>query len=604
MRTIELLSPAKTAEHGIEAINHGADAVYIGAPQFSARANASNSINEIEKLVSYAHKYYAKVYVALNTILTDEELLQTERIIHQLYNIGTDALIIQDLGILELSIPPIALHASTQMDNRSVEKVKFLEQAGFEQVVLARELTMDQIKEIHSQTNVRLEAFVHGALCVSYSGQCYLSQSLCGRSANRGVCAQMCRLPYSLIDSKGEVLVKDKFLLSLKDFNLSLYLKELIDAGISSLKIEGRLKDINYVKNVTAYYRQQLDNLLNGETQYQQASSGKCTYTFTPNIEKSFHRGSTDYFLHGRNHNIFSFDTPKSLGETIGKVTQSNARSITIETKQALNNGDGFCYLNTDGQFYGFKANTAEGNRITPAERVVIKPGTLLFRNFDQHFESLLAKKSAERKISAQITIQESANRLLFLLTDEDNISSQYILHDQLEEANQPEKQLANIQRTLSKSGDTSFEIKNVSVECSKIYFIPASTLAEIRRVLISLLEQEREQKRNRSLRMCQETHHTYIQEQLDYRGNVHNQKAKEFYQKHHVKTIDDSFEKKEPAGAELMRCKHCIKYALGYCSKESGKHLNEPLYLVTNTQQKIRLFFDCKNCEMILKKK
>ena len=286
MRMIELLSPAKTAEHGIEAINHGADAVYIGAPQFSARANASNSINEIERLVSYAHKYYAKVYVALNTILTDEELGQTERIIHQLYNIGTDALIIQDLGILELNIPPIAIHASTQMDNRSVEKVKFLEQAGFEQVVLARELTIDQIKEIHSQTNVRLEGFVHGALCVSYSGQCYLSQSLCGRSANRGVCAQMCRLPYSLIDSKGEVLVKDKFLLSLKDFNLSNYLKELIDAGISSLKIEGRLKDINYVKNVTAYYRQQLDKLLSGETQYQQASSGKCTYTFTPNIEK------------------------------------------------------------------------------------------------------------------------------------------------------------------------------------------------------------------------------------------------------------------------------------------------------------------------------
>ncbi|MBR5972847.1 MAG: U32 family peptidase [Paludibacteraceae bacterium] len=603
MRMIELLSPAKTAEHGIEAINHGADAVYIGAPQFSARANASNSINEIERLVSYAHKYYAKVYVALNTILTDEELGQTERIIHQLYNIGTDALIIQDLGILELNIPPIAIHASTQMDNRSVEKVKFLEQAGFEQVVLARELTIDQIKEIHSQTNVRLEGFVHGALCVSYSGQCYLSQSLCGRSANRGVCAQMCRLPYSLIDGKGDVLVKDKFLLSLKDFNLSNYLKELIDAGITSLKIEGRLKDINYVKNVTAYYRQQLDNLLNGKTQYQQASSGKCTYTFTPNIEKSFHRGSTDYFLHGRNHNIFSFDTPKSLGEVIGKVTQSNARSITIETKQTLNNGDGFCYLNTDGQFYGFKANTAEGNRITPAERVFIKPGTLLYRNFDQHFESLLSKKSAERKIRAAIVVKETEDGIQFILSDEDKQTSEYTLHDKLEEANQPEKQLANIQRTLSKSGDTSFEIEKVDVETSKIYFIPASTLAEIRRELIDQLERRREGNRQRSPRKIRETHHAYIQESLDYRGNVHNQKAKEFYQKHQVSSIDDSFEKKEPAGAELMRCKHCIKYALGYCTKENGKRLNEPLYLVTNTQKKIQLHFDCKNCEMVLKK-
>ncbi len=602
MRTIELLSPAKTAEHGIEAINHGADAVYIGAPQFSARANASNSISEIEKLITYAHKYYAKVYVALNTILTDEELDQTERIIHQLYNIGTDALIIQDLGILELNIPPIALHASTQMDNRSVEKVKFLEQAGFEQVVLARELTIDQIREIHRQTNVRLEGFVHGALCVSYSGQCYLSQSLCGRSANRGVCAQMCRLPYSLIDSKGEVLVKDKFLLSLKDFNLSHHLKELIDAGISSLKIEGRLKDINYVKNVTAYYRQQLDNLLNGNTQYRQASSGKCTYTFTPNIEKSFHRGSTDYFLHGRNHNIFSFDTPKSLGEVIGKVTQSNARSITIETKQTLNNGDGFCYLNTDGQFYGFKANTAEENRITPAERIVIKPGTLLFRNFDQHFESLLSKKSAERKIRAEIVVKKSANGILFILSDEDKQRSQYTLHDKLEEANQPEKQLANIQRTLSKSGDTSFEIEKVEVETSKIYFIPASTLAEIRRALIDQLERTREENRQRSQREIRDTHHAYIQDHLDYRGNVHNQKAKDFYQKHQVSSIDDSFEKEEPAGAELMRCKHCIKYALGYCAKESGKRLNEPLYLVTNTQKKIQLHFDCKNCEMVLK--
>ena len=604
MRKIELLSPAKTPEHGIEAINHGADAVYIGAPRFSARANAANTIEGIESLVKHAHQYYAKVYVALNTILTDKELAETESIINQLYNIGVDALIVQDMGITQLNLPPIPLHASTQMDNRTVEKVQFLEKTGFEQVVLARELDINKIREIHQQTNVNLEVFVHGALCVCYSGQCYLSQKLCGRSANRGVCAQMCRLPYSLVDATGKTLVKDKFLLSLKDFNLSAYLKELIDAGASSLKIEGRLKDVEYVKNVTAYYRQQLDAILNGSDLYEQSSSGSCTYTFIPNVEKSFHRGSTDYFLHGRTHEITSFDTPKSLGEKIGKVQKVNGKFIFVDTDKTLANGDGFAFLDRNGQFRGFKANTVEGNRICPAEPIQIAPNTLIYRNFDQAFDKVLKKKSADRKITANICMQETSDGFTFQITDEDNISSTISLKMEKTLAQNAEKQTENIIQTLKKTGNTIFSINNVEIQTSQAYFIPSAQLADIRRNLIVQLEEEREKRREKANTHFPQTSHPYIVRQLDYRGNVHNHKAEEFYKQHGVTSIAPSFEAKEPQKAELMRCKHCIRYAIGACpkeNKEATQKLKEPLSLITNTGVKLSLIFDCKNCEMVI---
>ena len=604
MRKIELLSPAKTPEHGIEAINHGADAVYIGAPRFSARANAANTIEGIESLVKHAHQYYAKVYVALNTILTDKELAETESIINQLYNIGVDALIVQDMGITQLNLPPIPLHASTQMDNRTVEKVQFLEEAGFEQVVLARELDINKIREIHQQTNINLEVFVHGALCVCYSGQCYLSQKLCGRSANRGVCAQMCRLPYSLVDATGKTLVKDKFLLSLKDFNLSAYLKELIDAGASSLKIEGRLKDVEYVKNVTAYYRQQLDAILNGSDLYKQSSSGSCTYTFIPNVEKSFHRGSTDYFLHGRNHEITSFDTPKSLGEKIGKVQKVNGKFIFVDTDKTFANGDGFAFLDRNGQFRGFKANTVEDNRICPAEPIQIAPNTLIYRNFDQAFDKVLKKKSADRKITANICMQETSDGFTFQITDEDNISSTISLKMEKVLAQNAEKQTENIIQTLKKTGNTIFSINNVDIQNSQAYFIPSAQLADIRRNLIAQLEEEREKRREKANTHFPQTSHPYIVNQLDYRGNVHNHKAEDFYKQHGVSSIAPSFETKEPQKAELMRCKHCIRYAIGACpkeNKEATQKLKEPLSLITNTGVKLSLTFDCKNCEMVI---
>ncbi len=605
MRRIELLSPAKTAEHGIEAISHGADAVYIGAPKFSARANAPNGIGDIESLINFAHRYYAKVYVALNTILTMPELEEAEKIIHQLYNIGTDALIIQDFGITQLNLPPIPLHASTQMDNRNVEKVSFLEKAGFEQVVLARELSIEQIRDISRNTKVKLEFFVHGALCVSYSGQCYLSQSLCGRSANRGVCAQPCRLPYTLKDAQGKILEKDRYLLSLKDMNLSNSLEELIDAGVSSLKIEGRLKDVDYVKNVTAYYRQRLDAILEGSNEYQKASSGHCQYTFIPNVEKSFHRGSTDYFLHKRTPNITSFDTPKSLGEIVGSVKSSNGKSIVIDTEKSLHNGDGFCYITENRQFSGFKANTVDGNEIFPSEKIFIRPGTIVYRNFDQTFERELKKKSADRRIAIQIEVQESVNGFLFKVKDEDGNVATHKLETEKQLAQDITRQIENTTRILSKCGDTIFNVSSVSFATENTYFFPSAQLAEVRRTLIQKLEEERSQNRVKSSLAFPKTSHPYPLRVLSYKGNVHNPLAEKFFKEHQVTEIQKSFESQRDDNAELMRCKHCIAYSLGYCTKQQGgKERHQPFILTTNMGKELLLSFDCANCEMVVKKK
>lgn len=600
MRKIELLSPAKTADIGIEAINHGADAVYIGAPQFSARAAAGNSVEEIERLIQYAHKYYAKVYVALNTILTDEELTQAERTIHQLYNIGTDALIVQDFGITQLNLPPIPLHASTQMDNRTPEKVQFLEKAGFEQVVLARELSIEQIKNIAQSTHVQLEAFVHGALCVSYSGVCYMSQNGCGRSANRGNCAQFCRLPYSLTDATGKVLAQDKYLLSLKDFNLSAHLQELLEAGVTSLKIEGRLKDLSYVKNVTAFYRQALDKILDGKS-YIQASSGHCTYTFTPNTEKSFHRGSIAYFLHGRKRNIVQMETPKSTGEEMGKAFSRNGK-IIVQTEKEMSNGDGFCYIDRNGEFHGFRANTVEGNTITPAERIFIPSNTLLYRNMDQAFEKTLSKESAERKIEAKITLTEDEKGLTAMVIDEDNVSATITIPNEKEACKNPDRQRENMVSIFKKSGNTIFQINEVEIKCD-VYFIPAGVITQWRRDLLEALEAERAKQREKSEIVFPRTSHPYIMRELDYRGNIHNQKARTFFEQHQVEQIAPSFEKDPQGGVPVMTCKHCLRHTLGYCKKEDVQvhEIKEPLTLTANNGKEYILNFNCKDCEMTI---
>ena len=598
---MELLSPAKNIECGIEAINHGADAVYIGAPKFSARATASNTIEEIESLVKYAHRYYAKIYVALNTILDDRELVEAEKIIQNLYETGVDALIIQDMGIMQLNLPPISLHASTQTDNRTVEKVKFLEQAGFDQVVLARELSLKQICEIADQTSVKLEAFVHGALCVSYSGQCYISQALCNRSANKGVCAQLCRLPYSLLDASGNTIVADKHLLSLKDLNLSGYLQELIDAGISSFKIEGRLKEVSYVKNITAYYRQKLDQILEGSEKYKKSGSGKCKFFFSPNPEKSFHRGATDYFIHGRNDQITSFDSPKSLGEYIGIVTSCSSQYISVESNKEMTNGDGFCYMDQQDSFLGFKANRAEGSKIFPSEAISIPRGTELYRNYDHAFEKLLSKKSAERKIQACIHFMETGEGFCLTITDENNVTATIHKRQLKEIAQDKEKAQEAIRKQFSKTGNTIFEINDVIITTNESYFIPPSLLAEWRRELIELLEQERENKRPHAISKLPETTHPYPSQTLDYRGNVHNQKARDFYTKHQVEKIENSFEQEKRNSVALMFCKHCLKFSLGLCpkNKTNNRNYKEPFFLSYNNREKLRLHFDCKLCEM-----
>ncbi len=597
-RKIELLAPAKNLECGIEAVNHGADAVYIGAPKFSARAAAGNSLEDIAALVEHAHLYNAKIYVTVNTILHDEELKETETLIWDLYKVGVDALIIQDMAITRMNLPPIALHASTQCDNRTPEKVQFMEAAGFEQVVLPRELSLVEIKKIHQTTDVPLEAFVHGALCVSYSGQCYISQALYGRSANRGECAQVCRLPFNLVDAKGEVIVRNKHLLSLKDLNQSDNLEAMIDAGVSSLKIEGRLKDVTYVKNVTAYYRQKLDEIFAQRPEYIRASSGHCKYEFTPQLDKSFSRGFTNYFLFNRSKDISSMDTPKSLGEEMGTVKELRGNYLTVAGVKSFNNGDGVCFINEHGELSGFRINRVETNKLFPQEMPNVKPRTVLYRNFDQEFEKLLTRKSSERKIDVELCLAENNFGFTLSAKDEDGNAVSVTLPREKELARTP--QTDNLRNQLGKLGNTPFEASRIDVDFQENWFIPASVLAELRRETIDKLQQTRKINYRRSVRKIQPTTHSFPLNKLTYLGNVMNAEAETFYRDHGVKEIEPAFEKTPVEGAALMFCKHCIRYNLGYCPTHQGgkSPYTEPYYL-TYKDKKFRLSFDCKNCEM-----
>lgn len=598
-RKIELLAPAKNLECGIEAINHGADAVYIGAPRFSARAAAGNTLEDIRSLAEYAHMFGAKVYVALNTILNNNELQETEKLIWQLYNEAKiDALIIQDMGITMLNLPPVALHASTQIDNRGVEKVKFLEDAGFKQIVLPRELTIDEIGEISSQVNTPLEVFVHGALCVCYSGQCYLSQALSGRSANKGACAQYCRLPYTLVDADGEEVMTKKHFLSMKDLNLSENLEELLNAGVSSLKIEGRLKDISYVKNVVAFYRQKLDEVLKRYPQYIRSSSGKSSYSFEPNPEKSFNRGFTKYFLHERNDNMWSIDSPKSVGEPIGKITEITTRYIKINSTKKLHNGDGLCYFNNKKELEGIHVNRVEGELIFPATIPDIKKGTYVYRNYDHEFDKLLSKKSAERKINATIELKDISFGFSLKITDEDD--NYAILNFEIEKQTAQKDQTDNIKNNLSKTGSTIFKIEQVNINLSTSWFIPASALSEWRRLITEKLLSVRRIRYRQDVVPHKQTAHTFPVKNITYLGNVMNKKSDQFYIQHQSTVSQPAFEKQAQNDVPLMFTRHCIKQSLGWCPKEEKeKHPHREPFFLTYNNTKLRLLFDCKNCEM-----
>lgn len=602
-RPIELLAPAKNLECGIAAIDHGADAVYIGASRFGARASAGNSVEDIRTLAEYAHLFHARVYVTVNTILRDDELIDTERMIWELYDAGVDALIVQDMAITRMNLPPIALHASTQMDNRTAEKVNFLANAGFTQVVLARELSLEDIAQIHHTVpNTPLEVFVHGALCVSYSGQCYVSEACYGRSANRGECAQFCRLAFNMEDAEGRVIARDKHLLSLKDLNQSDRLEQLLDAGASSLKIEGRLKDVTYVKNVVAYYRRLLDNIFKHRKEYRRASSGKVVTDFQPQLDKSFNRGFTHYFLEGRTPDIFSFDTPKSLGEEMGVVKEVRGNSFTVAGFKSFNNGDGLCYIDNVGRLQGFRVNRVDGNRLFPQEMPPrLMPRTKIYRNFDQKFEQQLSRKSAERRIRVEALLTETPFGFALTLTDEDDMSVSIAMEYKKEQARTP--QTENIRTQMAKMGNTPFDLIGLQVEWTDNWFIPSSVLAEWRRRVVELLVSARRINHRRPSVGKAKANNLFPIKRLSYMGNVMNREAETFYRTHGVSDVQPAFEAYKPEGEQVvMTCRHCLRYSMGWCPvHHRGKRsqYKEPYYLVSSDGRRFRLEFDCKNCQM-----
>jgi putative protease len=599
---LELLAPARNADFGIEAIKHGADAVYIGGPAFGARYGAGNDVAEIRRLCDFAHRYRARVFVALNTILRDDELEHARRLAWQSWEAGADALIVQDMGLLEMDLPPIQLHASTQTDNRSPEKIRFLEDAGFSQVVLARELSLNEILMISSQTTVTLEYFVHGALCVAYSGQCYISHAHTGRSANRGECSQACRLPYTLVDDKGKTITENQHLLSMKDNNQTGNILALAQAGVSSFKIEGRLKDLSYVKNITAHYRILLDAVIAAHPEFTRASSGKSAYTFEPQPDKTFNRGYTDYFANDRQDDIGAFDSPAFVGEQIGDVAEIGDAWLVVNSDQTFHNGDGVCFHDGHGGISGMRINRAEGNKLFPAEiPAELSEGATLFRNRDQEFERALEKDSADRRVAVRPLLSETAAGFRLTLTDEDGVSVAVDTPEMAKTpAENPERALATLRDNLGKFGNTMFVAGPVQLELSQPWFLPVAAVNALRREAAEKLQAARIATHPRPPRAAPAAEpHPYPQEELTYLGNVFNARARQFYERHGVRLIEDAYEAGNEKGlVSLMITRHCLRYSFNLCPKEV-KHLKpDPMSLI-NGNEKLILRFDCKACEM-----
>ena len=614
---LELLAPAKNLEFGCEAINHGADALYIGAPAYGARSAATNTLEDIEALVNYSHIFGSKVFVTVNTLLFDDELEPAVKMIRQLYNIGVDALLIQDMGLLECDLPPIELHASTQCHNASVERIKFLEQVGFSRVVLARETSLEQMREIRQATRLDLEAFIHGALCVSYSGQCYMSQYLNGRSGNRGCCSQPCRSTYDLYDGDGRLLLKEKHLLSLRDFNARQQIENMIAAGISSFKIEGRLKDLSYVKNITAYYRQLLDIILERQStsHLSKSSSGNCTYTFTPDPDRTFNRGYTDYFLRERQP-MANFATQKSLGKLIGKVTNVGRNNLTISGIEPFSNGDGLCYYDADGRLQGFLVNGMQGRTVIPNQMPDIKVGTTLWRNQDQQFEKRLQSKSAERKIGVEMLFSTTPDGFALRLTDEEGLTVTHSVASEKQEArnnssNQAIRQSGNLLdnpnvKQLSKLGNTPFVATAVVDETQGRFFLPVGILNQLRREAVEQLMALRVAHHRPADSPRSDGGAPYPTPTLDYRANIINNKSDAFYRHHAVSKIERGLEQtKNYDGKALMTTKYCLRYELGCCLK--GEDDGKPqvsiaptdTLILRNNDRRFRLDFDCRQCLM-----
>lgn len=616
---VELLSPAKNLECGLAAINNGADAIYIGAQRFGARSAAGNSLEDIKTLTDYAHQFDAKVYVTTNTIIYDDELESVKNLLTELYEIGVDAVLVQDLSIVELSktvkCPP--LHASTQMDIRTPEKVEWLKGLGFKRVVLARELSLPEIHAIHKAVpDMELEAFVHGALCVSYSGQCYASQYCFGRSANRGECAQFCRLRFNLVDADNHIIEHDKYLLSLKDMNRIDRIEDLIRAGVVSLKIEGRLKDSDYVKNVTAAYSQALDAVIAKDNNLKRASAGKCTYGFTPDLNKTFNRGYTNYFLDGRSDRVCDFNTPKAKGEYVGDVKEIGRNHLTIAGISSFSNGDGLCSVNKNGLLEGFRVNRAEGNKLYPHKMPEgIFVGVKVYRNSDAHFQHILATAETKRKLSVKMEFGETATGFYLTITDETRRSATETIECPKEKARL--SQISNIRVQLTKLGNTIYHCEDLQIILSDDYFIPSSYLSDLRRRTCEAMKKDETpnileipgspdspdlpdspgspDSPDFPDSLAQSHSHSYL-------SNISNHLAAGFYSDE----SQPAFELQQPEGRKLiMQCKHCILFALGKCRKRTAtphpSSITSHLYLSLPDKRRFPLEFDCKNCQMLV---
>ncbi|MDD5772332.1 MAG: U32 family peptidase [bacterium] len=591
---IELLAPAKNAETGVAAINCGADAVYISAGKFGARENAGNSLPDIEKLILHAHKFYSRVYIALNTILRDDELPEAQKLINDLYSINADGLIIQDMGLLELELPPIPLIASTQMNNDSLEKILFLEKAGFKRVILPREMALEEIKKIRDKTTIELECFIHGSLCVSYSGQCYLSHAIGGRSANRGCCAQPCRQKYSLCDKNGKTIINGRHILSLKDMNRSEYLRDLIDAGVTSFKIEGRLKDLPYVVNITSFYRKKLDEIIDGKN-ILKSSSGKTSFDFTPDPFKTFNRGYTNYGMDGSKKEMASIYTPKSIGEKIGTVEKVHNYLFTISKEHGLVNGDGICFFDADQNLKGTNINKIEQEKIYPDKMYDIKEGLVIYRNYDRMFIKTLERAPYKRKISIFFTLEETPDGFKLNALDEDGITGTVSIPAQKIKAEKKEMAGSAIKNQLLKLNDTIFSCENISIDLKETYFIPLSLLNQLRRETIMNLLEAREKNRPKQTGKILVNDIPYPEKNINYLGNVLNKKAEAFYNRHGAKVLEPAAESGlDMNGRMVMVTKYCVKKDLDLCGKDPSD-----LYLIGEDGRKYLLKFICEKCQM-----
>jgi len=609
---LELLSPARDTAIAREAILHGADAVYIGGPGFGARHNASNSLRDIAELVPFAHRYGAKIFITLNTILHDDELEPARRLITDLYETGVDALIVQDMGVLELDIPPIELHASTQCDIRSVEKAKFLSDVGFSQIVLARELNLQQIRAIHESTDATIEFFIHGALCVAYSGQCNISHAQTGRSANRGDCSQACRLPYTLKDDQGRVVSFEKHLLSMKDNDQTANLGALIDAGVRSFKIEGRYKDMSYVKNITAHYRQMLDAIIEERGDLARSSAGRTEHFFIPSTDKTFHRGSTDYFVNARKIDIGAFDSPKFIGLPVGEVLKVGKDYLDVDASETLANGDGLNVL-IKREIVGFRANTVEKtgeNRYRvwpnemPADLYKVRLNHPLNRNLDHNWQQALTKTSSERRVGVDIELGGWQEQLILTMTSEEGVSITHTLEGEFAEATNAEKVLSQLHDGLAKLGQTIYYARDIRVNLPGALFVPASQLNQLRREAVEMLDSARLANYPRGSRKAVATPApVYPDTHLSFLANVYNEKARTFYHRYGVQLIDAAYEAHEEKGdVPVMITKHCLRFAFNLCPKQAKGSIKSwkatPMQLV-HGDEVLTLKFDCRPCEM-----